>query len=181
MNITRSQLAQVIAEEVRLRLQELHEFVLEAEDDDQPEEEPKGGGKKSKGPSKHDVVSADGEEPADNGEHGGPEANTGSPDASTPDSDEDDAHTGPAVDGDEPDPEAIDPKGTDGEEGGGKVNDFASGKTIQSISIEPRSKILPGAREVTLTFNETTQPIKMLVTPTGAIKWMLNGALYDLP
>lgn len=177
MNITRQQLAQVVAEEVARRLRELHEAGQETEAGPDDEEE---GGEESKS-SKRDVVSADTEKPAKGKAATGPKADTGSPDASALDDSDDTGETGHSVDGDEPDPEAIDPEGTDGEEGGGQVNDFVQGKTVQSVALVPKSKILPGAHEVVFSFNETTEPLKLLITPTGTCKFLVNGALMDLP
>jgi hypothetical protein len=83
---------------------------------------------------------------------------------------------------DEPDPadDDIEPDG-EAEDGGGELNDELAGKTIQSISLEPKSKVVAGAAEVVLTFNETTDPLKILVTKTGAVKFFYRGALHNMP
>lgn len=165
MVIKRQKLAEMIAEEVRRRLREL------ADDDGRPR------------PRKPATASADQEDPPRGPGPGGPDAALGSPDASRPEGGEgsEDDPAGPAVDGDQPDPEAIDPDGTGGEEGSGAVNDYLSGKTVQAISIEPESKVLPGAKEVIVSFNETTDALRILVTTTGQVKFFLRGQLHDIP
>lgn len=64
---------------------------------------------------------------------------------------------------------------------GGDVNKEVAGKTVQSVTLEPKSKILPGAKEVRLGFNETTDALIVLVTSTGQIKFSYRGQLFDLP
>jgi hypothetical protein len=58
---------------------------------------------------------------------------------------------------------------------GSKIADDVSGKTIQSLTMEPKSKILPGAQEITITFNDTPDPLKILVTKTGSVKFFWKG------
>lgn len=163
MEITREELSAIIVSEVRRRLREL----VEASGEDDSTRKPKQSkGKQGKVPT---TTSADQEsDPA-----------------------------GPAVDGDRPDPEAedettndrpesddtaaIDADGDAGEEPSGAVNDEVSGKTVQAVTIEAQSKILPGAKEVVLAFNETTDPLRILVTPTGMVKFFWRGQLHDLP
>lgn len=77
--------------------------------------------------------------------------------------------------------DAVDRKGEAGEEPSGAVNDEVSGKTVQGISIEPESSVLPGAKEVVFTFNESTDPLKLLITQTGAVKFFWRGQLFDMP
>jgi len=79
------------------------------------------------------------------------------------------------------DAEAIDSGGHAGEDPSGAINNEISGKTVQSITIEPKSKILPGSKEVTLTFGDTTDTLRILITPTGNVKFFWRGQLADLP
>lgn len=58
---------------------------------------------------------------------------------------------------------------------GGKIADEISGKTIQSVTMEPKSKTLPGAQEIVLTFKEIPDPLKILVTKTGVVKFFMRG------
>lgn len=92
----------------------------------------------------------------------------------------------PPVSEPEAEPDPVDPEAEEGDEEpdatpGGDVNRLVAGKTVQSISIEPKSKLLPGAKEVTLTWNETPDPLKILVTATGQIKFAVGTNVYDLP
>lgn len=166
MNISRKRLAEIVAESVQRRLRELYE----ASDDEG----------RSKKPS---VASADEDEPPDAGGPSSPDATVGSPDVGFPEGaqEPDEDPDGPAVDGSAPDPEAIDQDGDAGEDPSGAVSDDMSGKTIQALSIEPRSQVLPGAKEVLLTFNETTDALRILVTGTGEVKFFWKGQLYDIP
>lgn len=84
-------------------------------------------------------------------------------------------------DGTEDEVDAIDAKGDAADDPSGAVNDEISGKTVQAITIEPKSKVLPGAKEVILTFNETTDSLRVLVTGTGQVKFFYRGQLHDLP
>lgn len=56
-----------------------------------------------------------------------------------------------------------------------KVGDEITGKTIQSVTMEPDSKILPGAQEIVLTFNEITDPLKILLTKSGKVAFYFRG------
>jgi hypothetical protein len=176
MNITRRELTEIVAKEVFRRLKELREA------DDNAE----GGDKKRK---KVGTASADTQEPEDNGTAGGPEASTGSPDASSPDMQHDADAGSSSVDGGQPDPDAdqdaedaLDKDGDAGEEGTGAVNDEISGKTVQAITINPKSKVMPGFKEVVLTFNETTDALTILVDESGGvIKFLWRNQLHDLP
>lgn len=67
----------------------------------------------------------------------------------------------------------------DDESGG--IADEITGKTVQSLTINPKSKVLPGAKEVIFTFNEVSDPLKLLLTQTGQIKFFYRGKLSDLP
>lgn len=58
---------------------------------------------------------------------------------------------------------------------GGKIADELTGKTVQSITMEPKSKLLPGAQEIVLTFKETPDPLKILVTKQGQVKFHFRG------
>lgn len=63
---------------------------------------------------------------------------------------------------------------------GGKIADEIAGKTIQSISMEPKSKLLPGAMEIALTFREIPDPLKILITKTGQVKFHFKGLHNEL-
>lgn len=58
---------------------------------------------------------------------------------------------------------------------GGKIADEVTGKTIQSITMEPKSKLMPGAIEIVLTFQQIPDPLRIFVTKTGDVKFMLKG------
>lgn len=58
---------------------------------------------------------------------------------------------------------------------GGKIADEITGKSVQSITMDPKSKTLPGAQEIVITFRDIPDPLKILVTKTGAVKFFFKG------
>ena len=74
-------------------------------------------------------------------------------------------------------------KGADDEEGDDeadvedteKVGDQLVGKTIQSITANPKSKMMPGAMEIVLQFDQIPEPLKILVTKSGQVKYYFKG------
>lgn len=159
MNITRMRLVEIIEEEVRGRIFEL------LEDEDSP--------KKGKKPATADATAEPTKPKEDPGPSGAKPQRGPDPLAAVDAEENDDAS--------EDEEQAIDQSGTAGEEPSGGVNDEISGKTVQGISIEPKSKILPGAKEVIITFNETTDSLRLLCTGSGQVKFFYRGKLSDLP
>jgi hypothetical protein len=169
MKIARSKLIEIIESEVRAALAE------------------RGAPKKSKKPS---TAAAD-EEPGDLDPAGDPDVNGGGiePIASAPPIDggmndaEDEEDGGDEEARAEKDADdAVDADGDGGENPSGAVNDEVSGKTVQAVTIEPESEVLKGAaKEVVITFNETTDPLRIIVTPTGEVKFFWRGQLHDIP
>lgn len=159
MNITRRRLAEMIESEVREALSE--------KDDEK------------KGSKKPTTAAADEEPVVNKGNSGGgpdPISNSPSPDSTSVSMDDiDDAPE------EEDDEEAVDPNGDAGENPSGAVNDEVSGKTVQAITVEPKSKVLPGSKEVVMTFNESTDALRILVTSTGQVKFFWRGQLHDIP
>jgi hypothetical protein len=56
-----------------------------------------------------------------------------------------------------------------------KVGDELVGKTIQSITANPKSKLMPGAMEIVLQFDQIPEPLKILVTKSGQVKYYFKG------
>lgn len=168
MFIDRRQLTEIIAHEVRNRLAELSE--IESNDS----------GRKRSRRKKPDTTDAE-DSPSPKGEPppgpGGDRPDDGSEmDGSGPDPEasDDDAASHDADD-------ALDPEGDAAEDPTGAVNNELSGKTIQAVTVEPQSKILPGAKEVVVTFRETSDALRVLITATGQVKFFLGGQIHDLP
>lgn len=186
MKITRIRLVEMIAEEIRAAILEFSEK--------------KKGSKSS--PGKPSTASADNEptrkqaaaptgpkaadrapdDPTNRDELGGSDMDAGVGD---PAPDGDGAELDATADADptaaEDEMDAVDPEGDAGEEPSGEINDDLSGKTMQAISIEPKSKVLPGSKEVILTFNETTDTLRILITGTGQVKFFWRNQLKDMP
>jgi hypothetical protein len=188
MKITRRTLAEMIEQEVRAHLQE--------------KDDGKKGSKKSKKPT---TAAADQEptEPNAPADGGGVEPISSAPpidggmndqeaDDEPQDNDGDgvpDPETEDPTDGvGQDDAEAIDADGEGGEEPSGAVNQELAGKTVQAISIEPESMNLPGAKEVVISFNETQDTLKIIITATGEVKfgWPCDSTgkakqVHDIP
>lgn len=58
---------------------------------------------------------------------------------------------------------------------GGKIADEIQGKTVQSITMDPKSKTLPGAQELVLTFDQIPDPLKILILKNGQVKFFFKG------
>src|SRR5579863_6034266 len=76
--------------------------------------------------------------------------------------------------------DAIDADGDAGQEPG-RINHDLEGKSVQSISVEEDSKILPGAKEVILAFAQGTEPLRILCTPTGRVSFFWRNQMFDMP
>ena len=64
----------------------------------------------------------------------------------------------------------------------GKVNREVDGKTIQSISVEEDSKLVPGAHEVVVTLDDVADPLRIIVAPkSGRMSFFWRGQMHDLP
>jgi hypothetical protein len=63
---------------------------------------------------------------------------------------------------------------------GDKLSNELVGKTVQSMTMEPSSKLLPGAQEIVLTFNEITDPLRILVGKTGKVSFFFRNSLHNL-
>ena len=66
------------------------------------------------------------------------------------------------------------------EEPGSGISDELVGKTVQSITMEPKSKLMPGAIEIVLTFDQVTDPLKILVNKSGNVKFFFKGLHNEL-
>lgn len=166
MFIERRQLAEIIAQEVRLRLRELTEAGENTEGGDD-----NGGRKRPKKPKTADAEDS----PSPKGKvPTGPRADADAdPDQAAPDD--------MGAEDDPSDDEGIDQGGNAGEDPSGAINNEVSGKIIQAVTIEPQSKILPGAKEVVVSFNDSTDALRILVTATGQVKFFWRGQLHDIP
>jgi hypothetical protein len=193
VDIKRSYLVRMVAEEVRAALQEFS-------NEDKPKKKGKGGGR----PETKDA----GEEPSKAGPKAGPKGPKSSPPVDEPPSedpvakgdgeydtsgeDEIDADAGelPGDDemaaddagAEEDEADALDSDGDADQDGAsGEINDQISGRTVQSISLEPESDLVPGSREIVLTFSDSPDVLRMMVDDVGNIVFSWNGKLFDYP
>lgn len=68
--------------------------------------------------------------------------------------------------------------GSSGSEPGSLAAEL-EGKTIESISLDDDSKIMPGATEVVVTFRENPDALRLMVTKTGKLKIFYRGLHND--
>lgn len=178
MKVAKSVLEQIVKEEVAAHVRSLLEAPKKPADvvdaDDEKHGKEKEGGKGEEKPTKPSA---------------GPKGPKQQSDAPKPKKGPDPVPAQEPEDGetsggdDNKDAQAADDKETEEEPGeedaedvtGGKISKELTGKTIQSITMEPESKILPGAQEVTLTFREVPDPLKILITKTGQVKFHFRG------
>jgi hypothetical protein len=62
----------------------------------------------------------------------------------------------------------------------GSVAAELEGKTIDTVSMEEESKIMPGAQEIVFTFHEVPEALRFLVTKTGKVKIFYKGLHNEL-
>lgn len=53
----------------------------------------------------------------------------------------------------------------------GQLSTELEGKRIQSVTQEPKSQLVPGASEIVVTFAEVPDPLRIIVTKTGAVRF----------
>lgn len=63
---------------------------------------------------------------------------------------------------------------------GGDIAKELEGKRIQSITMEPKSKIMPGAQEINIQFADIPDPLRILVNKSGNIKFYFKGLHNEL-
>jgi len=127
-------------------------------------------------------------DPVEKGEPKDDDAEAAAPASDQPEPQAADAPPPDAPQGEDPDAEqdpgredALDLDGDAGNEGSGEVNSFVEGKSVQSITLSDDSKVLPGAKEVILSFAQTTDALRIIVTATGKISFLVKGQMHDLP
>ena len=62
---------------------------------------------------------------------------------------------------------------------GGDISNDIVGRSVQSISYSPESKMMPGASEVTIQFEEIPHPLKILIGKSGMIKYHFKGSIHN--
>ncbi len=183
MKMKRSQLERIVKEEL---LKHLSEQLTEGEpkkaevqdgDEDKKSKEKDGGkGEKGKTEPQADVDNLTTKPKTTGKPAGEPGAEEGEPE-------EQELEAEPADDeleADVADPEAEEEEEDAEEDGQSDISDDITGKTIQSITMEPKSKMMPGAQEVNITFKEVTDTLKILITKTGSVKWYWRGLHNEL-
>lgn len=60
------------------------------------------------------------------------------------------------------------------------LSDELEGKSVQSITHEPKSKLVPGAEEIVIQFNEIPDPLRIIITSTGAVKFFFKSLRNEL-
>lgn len=195
MEIKRSDLVRMVAEEVRAVFREFSSGDDEKPDkDEKPKKKSKGGGRPetkdaSDEPTKKKAKDEPGvpkgsPPPGENaaGIEDPVAAGDGEDDPEDMDLPGDDEMADDNVDAEEDEEDALDADGDADEDGAaGEINDAISGLSVQSLTIEPESLLLPGSKEVVLTFNDTPDVLRILVDQVGNVVFSWNGQLHDIP
>lgn len=175
MKIKRSVLEKIVLEELAKHIQSLREADEEKKDD-----KPKADVADAEKDKKSDKKAA---EPSDDPDNtaGGQKGKKGPP---APAKDALPVASEPAADDSLEKDVATDDKKDDVENPdevtGGEIAGELTGKTIQSITMEPKSKVMPGAQEIVLTFSQIPEPLRILVTKTGQVKFFYKGLHNEL-
>lgn len=86
------------------------------------------------------------------------------------------------ADAEEDEQDAIDSDGDAGEEEAeGEVAQAIQGLSVQSLTVEPESELLPGSKEIVFTFNDSPDVLRILVDNVGNVVFSWNGQLHDIP
>jgi len=180
MRIKKSRIVEIVREELALHIREM----LEAGDD----EEEKKGGPSTVGADK-DNDNQEPDAPADDvapkvGAEKGPEAPDGDAPAGGDEEQDAEVPATPDPSDDELSKDMADDETDDGEdevddETGGDISDEITGKTIQSMTFQPESKMMPGAAEITIQFDEIPHPLTILIGKSGMVKYHFKGALHN--
>lgn len=172
MVIERAQLVEMIAEAIRERLAQLHEKgarpgTEDAEETDDDDGQDAGSSTDPKAKAELGNLEND------------PVANPKKPqDQQVPDLDAGDGGSSEDQARDERD--ALDVDGDAANEPSGKINDMLSGKTIQSVTLNPKSEVA-GAKEVVLATNETTDVLRIVIHPSGKVQFLYRNQSHDIP
>lgn len=86
-----------------------------------------------------------------------------------------------AVDSEDPADQALDDElaGEDPEVPGSVAADM-QGKTIESIEQVDESDVVPGARELILSFDGESDKLRVIITPSGNVKYFWKGLHNDI-
>lgn len=172
MKIPRAQLEQIIREEVAAHLGSLFEGpkvdVADAQTDQKSKEDKNAKAAKAKEKSPENKPDKDAKNAkAKEADH--PE-NTPEKDVGADPADQD-LESEPDDTGDE-EKAAEDEAGP---EDTNKVSDELVGKTVQSITANPKSKLMPGAMEIVIQFDQIPEPLKILIGKSGTVKYYFRG------
>lgn len=66
------------------------------------------------------------------------------------------------------------------DDGTGKLADQLQGKTISSVALEKKSKVVPGATEVTMQFEQGGEPLRILISKSGGVSFFYGGLHNEL-
>lgn len=183
MKIKRSDLGRIVREEFVRHILALREAPDVEAADEQPDEDPSKA-KKGKPEAPPKAQASSGKKAKDASKGKAPEApKAPKKGPELPPSEEDPSAEMPVPDGEDPADDQLDDEMPEdpGAEGSGGLADEIVGKTVQALTIEPKSKLLPGAKEIVVAFKEVTDTLKILITSTGTVKFFYRGKLSDMP
>jgi hypothetical protein len=170
MKFKMSRLRQIVKEEFARVLREAPS--VEDGDKDKKSKE-KEGGKGEKSKTKPQGGETPPKQQGKSPEPGGPKTKIPAPDKTEPAEmplADDPADPGMEQDVATPDDQEVDVAGDKS-----KIAAELAGKIIQSVTMEPKSKLMPGAIEIVITFNQTPDPFRILVPKSGVPKFFWKG------
>ncbi len=183
MKVPKSMIQRIVREELTSYLGEMlsEDDANVAKDDEEDEQKP-GAPKKppaKKGPPSTSTGEEDNVDGTPAGSQGpekapkkGADATKDLGDEPTPGSEEEDpADDDLAKDAEDPEDE------TDAK--GGGIADDVSGKRIQSIVLSKDSKVMPGAQELVISFDEIPDPLRVVITKSGLVKYFFRGTISN--
>lgn len=191
LKINKSKLESIVREELASRIKEL---LLQNEEEKGEEEPKKKDGEEAPEKTGADKENDDGDPEVagpdmapKRGAEKGPEKPSGDQeppeDSPVPKDDDDDGAPEEVPTGDDPSDDELTRDVTDpdseNEEPGGDVSDEVTGKTIQSITYEPESKMMAGAQELVLQFEEIPHPLRVIIGKSGLVKFFFRGSVHN--
>jgi hypothetical protein len=168
MRIKRSYLEQIVKEELLAMMRETDDDEDGKKKDKKPEPKSDAKPKVSKGDASADVPEPP---PADK-----QPKNIQDPVGDVPPPDANGAPEEPVDTGDDM---ADDDLEDDSDEEGSELAAELSGKVLTGVQDVKKSKTLPGARELVLTFKDSNQPLRVLIMKSGIVKFLYKGKVHN--
>lgn len=177
MKIKKSRIEEIIREELATHLGELLTFEADKKKPEVASADTENSDQEPDTPSKN-VAPTVGAAKDDEKPEGDQESPENSP-VGTDDEDSVEVPTGDDPADSEISKDVEEPEPEDEGDIGGDISDDIVGKQIQSITMEPESKMMPGAREIIIQLENFPNPLRILLGKSGIIKFFYKGSLHN--